>query len=199
MRIASWVTIAVLTLAEAAAGGTGAVKGRVTSEGSAATPVANAVVLIEGPQTPASPGAPHATIDQRNVTFVPHVLAVPVGTTVDFPNHDSTLHNVFSASAAKKFDLGMYDRGESRSVTFDVPGIIRIGCNAHAKMEAFVVVHTNPYAAVTDAQGAYTVDQVPPASYRVRVWHESMPEAETRVDVHDGQVEHVDLRLQPRR
>ena len=172
----------------------GAVKGTISSPTGA---VPNAVVLLEGPSIPASASAPHVVVDQRNETFVPHVVAVAVGTTVDFPNHDGVLHNVFSASPAKKFDLGMYGAGESRSITFDTPGVVRIGCNAHPKMEAFVVVHPNPYVAVTDAKGGYTVAGVPAGSYELRVWQETLKEQHVPVVVHDGQVETRDVRLAP--
>jgi hypothetical protein len=124
------------------------------------------------------------------------VLAIPVGTTVDFPNHDPILHNVFSASPAKKFDLGMYDQGVSRSVTFDAPGVVRIGCNVHPKMEAFVIVNPNPYVAVTYAQGKYTIANVPAGGYQIRVWHERLAERQVPVVVRDGQVQPLDVRLQ---
>ena len=134
-------------------------------------------------------------IDQRDMAFVPHVVAVAVGTTVDFPNHDAMLHNVFSASPAKKFDLGMYDQGETKSVVFDAPGVVRIGCNVHPKMEAFVVVHTNPYVAVSDAKGSYTVAGVPDGSYQLRVWHERLAERQIPVVVRDEQVQPIDVQL----
>jgi plastocyanin len=188
--------LAVLLAAPVATAGSGAVKGTISGP---AGPVADAVVLIEGPSVPAPAGAPHVAVDQRNQTFVPHVVAVAAGTTVDFPNQDTVLHNVFSASPAKKFDVGMYGGGETRSVTFDTPGVVRIGCNVHPKMEAFVVVHTNPYVAVTDAKGAYTVAGVPAGTYQVRVWHETLAERRAPVTVHDGQVEPLDVRLAPAR
>jgi plastocyanin len=178
-----------------AAAENGAVKGTITGPNG---PVADAVVLVEGPAVPAKDGAPHVIVEQRDQTFVPHVVAVAVGTTVDFPNHDPMLHNVFSASLAKKFDLGMYDRGETKSVTFDTPGVVRIGCNVHPKMQAFVVVHTNPYVAVSKSDGSYTVSGVPAGSYQLRIWHETFAEQRTPVTVHDGQVETRDARLATR-
>jgi plastocyanin len=155
--------------------------------------------MIEGPSLPAAPDAPHAVMDQRRDTFVPRVLAIPTGTTVDFPNSDPRLHNVFSTSAAKKFDLGMYDQGESKSVTFDVPGVVPVRCNVHPKMEGFVIVHANPYVAVTDARGSYTITGVPSGSYQVRVWHESLAEKRVPVVVREGQVQALDVRLEERR
>ncbi len=189
--------LVVLALGSSAHAGGGAVKGTVTTSDHA--PVADSVVMIEGPSLPDPSSAPHLVMEQRHETFAPRVLAVPTGTTVDFPNHDPVLHNVFSASPAKKFDLGMYDPGETRSVTFDTPGVVRIGCNVHAKMEAFIVVHPNPYVAVTDAHGGYTITGVPAGSYQVRVWHESLAERQIPVVVRDGQVEPLDVQLERRR
>jgi hypothetical protein len=102
---------------------------------------------------------------------------------------------VFSASPAKRFDLGMYGKGESKSVTFDAPGVIRVGCNAHPKMEAFIVVHPNPYVAVTDTRGVYTISGVPMGTYDVRTWDEKLGEKRERVEVHEGQVTPLDVRL----
>ena len=189
------VVLVTLLLARPAFAGGGAVKGTITSE---AGPVAGAAVLLEGPAHAAAKDAPHAVIDQRDSTFIPHVLAVAVGTTVDFPNHDTILHNVYSASPAKRFDLGMYDPGQTRSVTFDAPGVVRLGCNVHPKMEAFVVVHTNAWAGVSDASGTYTVTGVPAGSYELRVWHETLVGRSVPVTVRDGEVAPVDVRLAPK-
>lgn len=193
MSRAALVAVLGLFAVRSAAAGSGTVKGTVTA---ATGPVADAVVLIEGPSLAATDRAPHAVVDQRNQTFVPRVLAVSIGTTVDFPNHDTILHNVFAASPAKKFDVGMYDPGETKSVTFDAPGVVRIGCNVHPKMEAFVVVHTNPYVAVSDGKGAYTVARVPDGSYQLRVWHEKFAEQRVPVTIRDGQVQSLDVRLE---
>ena len=111
-------------------------------------------------------------MDQRNETFIPHVLAVTAGTLVDFPNNDSTYHNVFSLSRAKRFDLGRYARGRSKTVRFDRPGIVRVFCDIHSHMSAFVLVFSHPYHATTEADGRYRIDNIPPGSYTVTVWHE---------------------------
>jgi len=188
------VAFFTLVVVGPALAGTGAIKGSITS---ASGPVRDAVVLIEGPSLPARDGAAHVVVDQRDMTFVPHVVAVAVGTTVDFPNDDPVLHNVFSASPAKKFDLGMYDRGVKKSVTFDAPGVVRIGCAVHPKMEAFVVVHTNPHVAVSDANGSYTMTGIPDGDYDLRVWHETLAERRVPVKVREGEVRPVDVRLEP--
>jgi len=113
-----------------------------------------------------------AYLDQRDETFVPHVLAVAVGTTVVFPNSDRVYHNVFSLSKAKRFDLGRYPRGASRSVTFDKPGVIRVFCEIHSHMSAFVLVFAHRYFATTDDEGRYRIDGVPAGRYTLAVWNE---------------------------
>jgi plastocyanin len=113
-----------------------------------------------------------ATLDQRNETFVPHVLAVTVGTTVDFPNSDRVYHNVFSLSGTKRFDLGRYAAGRSRSVRFDRPGIVRVFCEIHSHMSAFILVFNHRYFAVTGADGRYQIARVPPGRYTLVAWNE---------------------------
>ena len=134
---------------------------------------------------------PRARIDQRNETFVPHVLAIVAGTTVDFPNSDLTYHNVFSLSRAKSFDLGRYAVGKSKAVRFDKPGIVRVFCEIHSHMSAFILVFSHRYFAVTDPDGTYRIDNVPPGSYNVFVWNESLPLESRRVTLPDagGEVE----------
>jgi plastocyanin len=111
-------------------------------------------------------------MDQRNETFLPHVLAVDAGTVVDFPNNDSTYHNVFSLSRPKRFDLGRYARGKSKSVRFDRPGIVRVFCDIHSHMSAFVLVFSHPFYATSDEDGRYRIDNIPPGSYTVAAWYE---------------------------
>ena len=132
-----------------------------------------------------------ARIDQKNETFVPHVLAIAAGTTVDFPNNDLTYHNVFSLSRAKSFDLGRYAAGKSKSVRFDRAGIVRVFCEIHSHMSAFILVFAHRYFAVTDADGGYRIANVPPGSYSVFVWNESQPLESRRVTIPEsgGEVE----------
>ena len=126
---------------------------------------------------------PHARIDQRDESFVPHVLAIVAGTTVDFPNNDVTYHNVFSFSRTKTFDLGRYAKGKSKSVRFDQPGIVRVFCEIHSHMSAFILVFAHHYFSITDPDGSYRIDNVPPGSYSVFVWNESLPLESRRVTV----------------
>jgi plastocyanin len=111
-------------------------------------------------------------VEQRNREFLPHVLAVPVGSTVQFPNYDQTFHNVFSTSDAKAFDLGLYKGGQARELVFDKPGVIRIGCNLHANMAAFIVVVAAPHYTVTDDKGAFKFRSIAPGKYTLKVWNE---------------------------
>jgi plastocyanin len=129
---------------------------------------------------------PRARLDQRNETFVPHVLAIVAGTTVDFPNNDKTYHNVFSLSSTKTFDLGRYAVGHSKSVRFDRPGIVRVFCDIHSHMSAFILVFSHRYFAVTDEEGRFRLDNVPPGSYTVVAWNESAPSESRRVVVADA-------------
>jgi plastocyanin len=115
---------------------------------------------------------PRAILDQRNQTFVPYVLAIEVGTTVDFLNNDSTYHNVFSFSKPKRFDLGRYARGESKSLRFDRPGVVRVFCDIHSHMSAFILVFAHRFFAVTDAEGRFRIDAVPPGEYTVVAWND---------------------------
>jgi plastocyanin len=108
-----------------------------------------------------------ALVDQRDVKFIPFVLPVVVGTTVEFPNNDKSWHNVFSKSDTKPFDLGLYAPGKSRSQVFDKPGVVRVLCNAHPSMEAFIVVKEHPYIAAP-INAATPLDGVPLGKFRVR-------------------------------
>ena len=124
---------------------------------------------------------PRSRIDQRNETFVPHVLAIVAGTIVDFPNSDVTYHNVFSFSKTRSFDLGRYAVGRTRSVRFDRPGIVRVFCDIHSHMSAFVLVFAHRYFAVTDEDGDYRIEDIPPGTYTVNAWRESEPLQSRRV------------------
>ena len=114
----------------------------------------------------------HAIMDQRDERFVPHVLAVMVGTIVDFPNSDRTYHNVFSLSRAQRFDLGRYAAGRSKSVRMDRPGVVRVFCDIHSHMNAFILVFNHPFFDITDEDGRFTLANVPPGNYTVVGWYE---------------------------
>jgi plastocyanin len=129
-----------------------------------------------------------AVMDQRNETFVPHVLAITTGTTVDFPNSDKFYHNVFSLSKGTRFDLGRYAAGHSKPVRFDRPGIVRVFCDIHSHMNAFILVFGHPFFATTDAEGRYRIDDVPPGTYGVVAWNEGTSTEPKTAAVPDGGV-----------
>ncbi len=137
-----------------------------------------------------------ATLDQRNETFVPHVLAVMVGTVMDFPNSDRTYHNVFSLSKAKRFDLGRYAAGRSKSVRFDRPGVVRVFCDIHSHMNAFVLVFSHPFFDVTEPDGRFRIDSVPPGTYTVVGWYEGEAQTTRSVTVTANTVVDVEMVVQ---
>ena len=141
-----------------------------------------AVVTLEPAFAHFHPRPPrHRVIEQRNRQFAPHVVVVPVGSTVSFPNFDGVYHNVFSRSEVKPFDLGLYKAGQEREITFDKDGIVRIGCNLHANMSAVVAVVSAPYYAVTDSHGHFNFRSLKPGSYRLRAYSEGRDEPTVQV------------------
>jgi len=158
-----------------------------------------AVVYLESAPSLAFPDseAQRATMDQRNETFVPHVLAITVGTTVDFPNSDNTYHNVFSLRGPRPFDLGRYAAGHSKSVRFDRPGIVRVFCEIHSHMSAFVLVFNHRYFAVTSADGRYQISRVPAGRYTLVAWNEgAIRESRAVVIPDEGGAVEADFSLQ---
>jgi len=149
------------------------------SEGDKAAGNANVVVWLTpvGSKPPPAPVI-HPRLVQKNKRFEPHLLVVPIGTVVEFPNEDPFFHNVFSFYKGKRFDLGLYEAGSSRSVRFDRPGVSFIFCNIHPEMSAAVVVLETPYYGLSNHEGRVTIPNVPPGRYRLEVWYElSSPEA----------------------
>jgi plastocyanin len=132
-------------------------------------PVEDAVVLLDAPGRAPPPG--HFTINQKDTMFVPFVLVIPVGSTVDFTNLDPFRHHVYSFSPAKKFELKLFGKGEKRSVTFDKPGTIALGCNIHDTMQAFIQVVDTVFAAKTGRDGHVVLHGAPSGATKVLVWH----------------------------
>jgi plastocyanin len=136
-----------------------------------------------------------ASMDQRNETFVPHVLAITAGTVVEFPNSDRFYHNVFSLSKAARFDLGRYAKGKSKSVRFDQPGIVRVFCEIHSHMNAFILVFAHPFFAMTDSDGRYRINNVPAGTYNVVAWNEGVASDPKPVTVGGGAIAELDFML----
>ncbi len=137
----------------------------------------------------------HAVLDQREERFVPHVLAVTTGTIVDFPNSDRIYHNVFSLSKARSFDLGRYAAGHSKPVKFDRPGVVRVFCDIHSHMNAFILVFSHPFFSLTDTDGRYRIDNVPPGTYNLIAWNEGVSSEPKAVTVPDGGEAELDFAL----
>ena len=152
------------------------------------SPVDILVYVVKAPAVHEDLSKIKFTMDQQNLTFIPHILPVPVGALVHFPNNDKVDHNIFSLSRAKKFNLGSYKPGENKSVVFDKPGIVELRCDVHAEMAAYIMVLKNPYFAVTDDQGRFEipnskyleqnnikgVKDLSPGKYILKIWHEKL-------------------------
>src|SRR5271166_269694 len=149
------------------------VTGHVVLEGAANISPSNATVVWLSPIGAASAPAMHAVLQQKNKTFEPHLLVVTKGSSVEFPNRDPWFHNVFSLFNGKRFDLGLYEAGTTRTVHFDREGISYIFCNIHPEMSAVVVVLASQYFAIPDKQGEFSIASVPPGRYMLHVWNEN--------------------------
>ena len=141
----------------------------VEKGGKKATDLSDVLVYVESVKTKGKPGK--EVLSMKSKAFSPHVLAVTTGTTVEFPNEDPILHNVFSVSG-EGFDLGLYKRPKSGSRTFDKPGVYTLYCNIHPQMSALVVVRDNPYFARASRDGSYRIDGLPAGDYKVVAFHE---------------------------
>jgi len=159
------------------------------------------VVYIEGPvgAKPKPPEKPAQVVTsrvlQKGAMFSPHVLPVLVGTTVEWPNNDDILHNVFSFSEPNHFDLGLYKSPKVERCTFEHPGRVDVFCSIHTRMSCIVLVLENPYFATSNEKGTYTIADVPPGAYKLKAWHERLPSQTRDVTVPEaGQVK-VDFTL----
>jgi len=174
----------------------GKIKGTVTVKG-LRSPDNVLVYLNNAPSGSVDLSKANFVMDQRNLEFIPHVLPVLVGSTVQFPNNDKVDHNIFSMSRTKKFNLGSYKPGDSKTVLFDKPGIVEVRCDVHAEMAAYILVMKNPYFAVTDKKGNYQIPDAgylqqaglegladaAPGNYDVKTWHEKLKTQKEAVTV----------------
>ena len=155
-----------------------------------------AVVFLDEIEHPAPATAPtvHAVMRQINKQFVPEVLPILVGTTVEFPNDDTIYHNVFSLSRVRPFDLGIYAQGVSQPVTFDQPGLVKIYCNIHSQMVGYILVLSHPYFAVTDRRGAFRLADAPLGKATIRVWYaKTRQQLQQSVQVTPQGIQNLDL------
>ncbi len=172
----------------------GTISGKVKAKG--AKNGGNAVIYIDKIKGKTfEPPKEHPRMDQKNLSFKPHVLPVLAGTTVDFMNSDDVLHNVFSPDqCAGKFNLGSWPKGQTKSYTFKDPGCTpTLLCNVHPEMEGYVVVVETPYYAVSAQDGSYTINDVPPGTYTLKIWHEKLKGKDVQVEVTDKAPATVDF------
>lgn len=174
----SWLILglALLTWTGATAYAQTTIAGRITilERGGGRTPdLANTVAYLE-PVGVTAPGAAPVTVPiaMESRQFAPRIRVVPVGSVVEFPNHDPFRHNVFSKSGPNGFDLGLYGRGDSRGATLRKPGVFPIFCNIHARMVAFVIATPTPYFTQAASDGRFEIPGVPPGRYTLHVWHD---------------------------
>ena len=141
------------------------------------------VVYIDLPASAKTPRPVIKTISQKGATFTPHVSPIMMGTTIEWPNQDDIFHTVFSISEAKQFDLELYKSPEVKRVPFDKPGRVDVFCSIHTTMNCVILVLENPWFALSDAKGAYSITNVPPGTYTLKAWHERLPIATKEVVV----------------
>jgi hypothetical protein len=183
-----WMTLAVLLACTHAGAQEPTLSARVkvvesgakTGPPQAGNDAENVVVWLSpiGTHAPTRPFPNHLLrLTQRNKSFEPHLLVVPVGAVVQFPNRDPFFHNVFSLFEGKRFDLGLYEAGTTRNVSFDRPGVSYIFCNIHAEMSGVVIALDSPYFGISNHKGELVIPQVPVGRYTLRVWYETaLPE-----------------------
>ena len=168
----------------------------VSAPHSLADELANVVVYFESAASLTGAGEPSPgpfRMEQSRETFLPHVLPVVAGAVVEFPNGDPIYHNVFSLSRASSFDLGRYPKGSSRTVRFDRTGIVKVFCHIHSDMSAVIMVLENPFFAVPDSSGEFSISGIPPGRYVVTGWHERARAIHREVTIEGGR--RTELRL----
>jgi plastocyanin len=146
------------------------------------------IVYLEGaPPATSDSTTPAVQVQQLDRRFIPDLVVIPVGSIVSFPNMDPIFHNIYSLSKPKTFDLGSYDRGETRMVTFPKPGIVTVYCHLHPNMAATIVVTPTRWYARPDASGQYRIPDVPPGQYTLVAWHKSAGFFRKSISVENGQ------------
>ncbi|MDX1646275.1 MAG: carboxypeptidase regulatory-like domain-containing protein [Longimicrobiales bacterium] len=157
-----------------------------------------AVVYVVGAVQSSEPRPSAARMVQQDTAFTPPAVVVPVGGTVEFPNADPFFHNVFSYSSARRFDLGRYPQGESKSVTFDEPGVVGVFCEVHDKMRGVIIVTRNPFHAVVGDDGSFRIDGLPPGEHELAFWSADHRPVQRTVVVDPGRTTRVEVELNNR-
>lgn len=147
-------------------------------------PVVEETLVWLEPAARVAPRKPmNFTMTTRGKTLLPHVLVIPVGSTVQFPNDDPISHNLFSLSSGNNFDLGLYRRGTGKSYTFKTPGVVNVYCNVHPTMSSVIYVMSSPYFVFTDAGGNFALPDIAPGSYTLVAWNEQGGMTQSKLDV----------------
>ena len=168
---------------------------RVTRPQPKASEISNVIVFVKDAPHRGEPAPMHVTITQKDEAFVPRVVAITRGSTIDFPNSDPFFHNVFSLSRGANFDLGRYPRGETKSRRFPNAGLVKVYCHIHSHMTASIMVFDHPYFRIPDTDGNFTLDDVPAGSYQISAWHERIGESINTVKVEAGRTARVEFAL----
>ena len=141
----------------------------------------------------------HSTLDQKNLVFIPRVLPILKGTTVDFRNSDDVQHNIFAPGKVEKFNLGTWGLGGIKEYTFSKPGEVVILCNVHSEMVAYIIILESPYFAKTAKDGNFRMENIPPGTYTLKTWHEKMKSAPQQVTIAKGEIKEIHLELKKRK
>ena len=181
MRVVILLCLLLAVMVRLSSAGAGPLTGIVRINSRAGTLPATAIVFAEPIDTSAPSSPRRFTLSQKNKTFLPRVLAVPLGSTVEFPNNDDIHHNVFSLSGPQPFDLGLYRSGQSRPRTFTEPGMYRLFCNIHPQMTALIVVAPSAFTTLVSADGRFTLD-LPPGRFRLTVLSERASAVSINID-----------------
>jgi plastocyanin len=168
---------------------------RVSRPAPKTSEIGNVVVFLKDAPRHGDLPTQHATITQKDEAFVPRVVAITRGSTVDFPNADPFFHNVFSLSRAASFDLGRYPRGETHSKLFPEAGLVKVYCHIHSHMTASIMVFDHPYFRIPAADGTFSIDDLPAGTFQVSAWHERIGESVSSVRIDAGRTARVDFAL----
>jgi plastocyanin len=168
---------------------------RVSRPAPTAAEIANVIVFLKDAPRRADLPVTTATIMQKDEAFVPRVVAITRGSTVDFPNFDPFFHNVFSLSRGASFDLGRYPKGATKSQKFTNAGLVKVYCHIHSHMTATIMVFDHRFFRIPTADGTFAIDDVPPGTHQISAWHERIGENTEQIKVEAGRATRVDFAL----
>jgi plastocyanin len=168
---------------------------RVNPKTPEAAEIANVVVFVKDAPAAQELTETHASISQRDESFVPRVIAIPRGSSVEFPNFDPYFHNVFSLSRALTFDLGRFRKGEKRERVFPHAGVVKVYCHIHSEMAATIMVFDHRLYSTPTSEGSFTIDAVPPGTYQLSAWHERIGETTKPIKVVAGEDASIEFSL----